>query len=478
MKKFFSFFFFAFLVCGIHFGQTMSEPVNVSNSANTESKWGQVAFGPDGKLHIVWEERLNYPYSDIFYMSYDGMNWEGPVNLSQASGNRRCWRPYICTNNNGWVFVVWGQGRTDLDNICQLVEWNPVTKEWSDVIKVSESGVGGGAPRVAADDDQNVYIIWQHQGRGKTYSRCRINGQWEDIIRMSSSRSEHVAIAAGDDGRVWAMWLEKQPSKEYNVVYSRRSKNTEWTAEKTIRKGSSHEFPHLDVGSDNVPVAVWRNVGELEPKGEIWVIRIDEDNYPHEIAVGDALHHFPRIAVDSNDKCHLAWQVGPAERGFGIKYKNNVGGKWSDAVAMENSAGGPETPGISADQGGNVALVWSASGEGHTKEIWLSTLYPVLVLHSPSNLNMTITINNLKEIPEMAYDLSWEPNPENAQNMVKGYNLYKRENNGPWELLLSVTKETRSASFTFSGTEQRITLGIKAVSIYDTEGTIGIFGID
>jgi hypothetical protein len=232
------------------------------------------------------------------------------------------------------------------------------------------------------------------------------------------------------------------------------------------------------VASDNVPVATWRNVGELEPKGEIWVVIVDEDDNPHEIVVGDALHHFPRIAVDSNDNHHLAWQVGPAERGFGIKYKNNVGGKWSNAIVMENSGGGCETPGISADQGGNVALVWSSSASGRSKEIWLSTLYPVLVLQSPSNLNMTITINNLKEVPEMVYNLSWEPNPENDQNMVKGYNLYKKENNGPWQLLLSVTKETRSASFTFSGTEQRITLGIRAVSIHDTEGTIGIFGID
>lgn len=478
MKQLFSFLFSMILVCGVHFGQTMSQPVNVSNSAGTESKWGQVAFGLDGKLHIVWEERLNYPYSDIFYMSYDGMNWDGPVNLSQASSNRRCWRPYVCTNRNGGVFVVWGQGKTDLDNVCQLREWDPDDKKWLDVVKVSELDVGGGAPRVAADDDGNVYIIWQHQGRGKTYSRSRINGQWGQIIPMSSSRSEHVGIAAGEDGRVWAFWLEKQPSKEYKVVYSRRSKNTEWTAEKVIRKGSSHEFPHVDVGSDNVPVATWRNVGELEPKGEIWVSLIDERENPHEVVVGDALHHFPRIAVDSNGNHHLAWQVGPAERGTGIKYKNNVGGNWKETVAMENSGGGPETPGISADQGGNVALVWSASISGRSKEIWLSSLYPILVLHPPSNLNMKISIDSLKETPEIVYDLSWEPNPENDQSQVKGYNLYKRENSGPWELLLSVNKETRSASFTFSGSEQRITLGIKAVSIHNTVGTIGVFGID
>jgi hypothetical protein len=456
----------------------MSQPINVSDSAGTESRWGQVAFGPDGKLHIVWEERLNYPYSDIFYMSYDGLNWDGPVNLSNASENRRCWRPYVCTNNNGWVFVVWGQGKTDLTDITQLREWNPITKQWLDVVKVSAADVGGGAPRVAADDDQNVYIIWQHQGKGKTYSRCRINGEWEDIRRMNSRRSEHVAITAGDDGRIWAMWLEKQPSKRYKVYYSKRTKNTDWATKKIIDKGSSHEFPHLDVSPDNVLIATWRNVGELEPKGEIWVSVIDENRNPHDIAVGNALHHFPRVAVDSDGDPHLVWQIGPGGSGTGIKYKNKKRGNWSNAVVMENSGGGPEAPGISADRGGNVAIVWSASVSGRNKEIWLSTLYPVLVLHAPSNLNMTISIDNLKETPEMFYDLSWEPNPENDLSMVKGYNLYKRENNGPWEFLLSVTKETHSASFTFSGSEHRITLGIKTVSVYNTEGTIGIFGID
>jgi hypothetical protein len=295
---------------------------------------------------------------------------------------------------------------------------------------------------------------------------------------MNSRRSEHVAITAGDDGRIWAMWLEKQPSKRYKVYYSKRTKNTDWATKKIIDKGSSHEFPHLDVSPDNVLIATWRNVGELEPKGEIWVSVIDENRNPHDIAVGNALHHFPRVAVDSDGDPHLVWQIGPGGSGTGIKYKNKKRGNWSNAVVMENSGGGPEAPGISADRGGNVAIVWSASVSGRNKEIWLSTLYPVLVLHAPSNLNMTISIDNLKETPEMFYDLSWEPNPENDLSMVKGYNLYKRENNGPWEFLLSVTKETHSASFTFSGSEHRITLGIKTVSVYNTEGTIGIFGID
>jgi hypothetical protein len=472
MKRFFSLLFFIILLWGIHFGQTMSTPINVSNSPTDASQWGQVAFGSDGKIHIVWEEDYKYsPGSDIFYMSYDGQDWNGPVNLKKSK-HLDASRPDICTSKTGGVFVVWSQ-----ENWFYFVEYDPQGKKWSSPFKV---GREAHAARVAADDDGNVYIIWYSRSDNKSYSRSRINNQWEDQVRLSASgrRSEHVAITAGDDGRIWAIWLEKVQGP-YRIYYNTRKKNTQWSSRTIMTtRGHSAFHPDIDVGPDNVPVVAFINETAGSPTGEVWVCTINEANNPTQKVAGDSLQHHAKIAVDSEGYLHVAWQIGPGSSGRGVKYRNNVGGEWNQTRVMPYSRGDPKKPGIAADEGGNVVLCWSSSVTGSNKEIWLSSLYPILVLHPPINLNMNISINSLKETPQIIYDLSWEPNPENEGGRVKGYNLYKKENGGPWELLLSLNKNTFSASFTFTGSEQRITLGIRPVSVNDTEGPIAIFGID
>ena len=98
MRKSFIFLLFLFLVCGFTFGQNMSTPHEIYDSPLNASKWGQVAFGPYGKVHIVWEEDYSDSGgSDIFYMNYDGETWEGPVKLKD-SRNINAGMPYICTS--------------------------------------------------------------------------------------------------------------------------------------------------------------------------------------------------------------------------------------------------------------------------------------------------------------------------------------------------------------------------------------------
>jgi len=467
--------FSVILLWSIHFGQTMSEPIIISNSPATASKWGQVAFGPDGKVHIVWEEDHSTSRgSDIYYVCYDGINLEGPVNLS----NSRLiisWRPYVCTNQAGGVFVVW-----DEEGKCYFTEYDPQEKEWSSPFRVSTADFGGDEPYVAADPDGNVYTTWFKDKGGKCYSRSRINGEWEDIFRLSpqNRRSTQVGIAAGNDGQVWVIWREKMPYREYKIHYRKRTKNTDWSETKIMNEGgASQAHPHITVGPDNVPVVTFADI-EGGPPADILICTIDEKENPREGVVPLALQHFSRIAIDNNLNKHLAWQIGSGDNGRGIKYRNNIGGQWNPIELMKNSGGGPQLPGISADSGGNVVVVWSSSSPGRDKEIWLSSLYPILVLNPPINLYMNITVDNLKGAPEIVYDLSWEPNPENEASKVKGYNIYKKENEGNWELLLSVNKSTHSASFTFTNPENRIQLGIKTVSVYDTEGPIAVFGIE
>ena len=481
------------MVCGFSFGQNMSTPVKIYNSPENASKWGQVAFGPYGKVHIVWQEDYSDTGGDdIFYMSYDGETWEGPVKLKD-SRNIPAERPDISTSQNGAVFVVWNQAGE-----VHMRQYDPENEIWLPVKKIADSNYGADEPCCAVDPEGNVYIMWYNYNTGRAFSRSKINGNWQAIQRMFGGglRSTQVGVAAGKDGQVWAIFREKQSDGEYKIYYTKRTKGTGWAVAKQMNwTGASQAHPHLTVGPNNVPIAIYADVDEHDVI-EMWTCSIDENLNPREKVVLPAFMHYSRIAVDSLGNKHIAWQVGPGDAGTGIYYKNNINqgaGLWNNRILMPNSGGGPKLPGIAADDYGNVALVWASSSENSDKNIWFSSLYPVTITSPPPpppppppptpdppiNLNVDISIKSLRKSPSLTYNLSWEKNPENTDENVGKYIIYKKENEGEFEELLSLTPTNFSAIFSFDTMDKKIQFGISTVYSNEgdeTESDIAVFG--
>jgi len=451
----------------------MSTPVKIYDSPLNASKWGQVAFGPDGKVHIVWEEDYyDSGGSDIFYMSYDGNTWEGPVKLKD-SRNINAKKPDICSSQNGALFAVWDQ-----DGEVYVREYDSTTDTWLPDERVATADYGAEAPCCAADSDGNVYITWHDYHMGRAWSRSKINSQWEDIKRMSGGRrSTQTGIAAGKDGQVWAIHREKQSNGEYKIYYSKRTKDTTWsTSNKMNLGGASQGHPHIAVGPDNVAVVTYADI-DVGDVINILICTIDENQNPRDRVVLGGLMHYSRIALDNQGNKYVAWQIGPGDHGTGIMYKNNVNkeGLWNDAVLMPNSGGSPKLPDIAADDDGNIALVWASRSAGSEKNIWFSFLYPPPP-HPPVNLNVDISINSFKKSPSITYNLSWEKNPKNEDGDMKEYRIYKKENDGEFVLLDSLTPATFSAVYSFDTLNNRIKFGISTVYLDGTESNIVTFG--
>ena len=80
--------------------------------------------------------------------------------------------------------------------------------------------------------------------------------------------------------------------------------------------------------------------------------------------------------------------------------------------------------------------------------------------------------------------MDWEKNPTNTDENVSKYNIYKKENNGEFELLISLTPDTFSAVFSFQAMNKRIQFGISTGYLFETglyatdetESDIVIFG--
>jgi len=451
---------------GFALAQTMSDPVRVStiDPVDGYAWWAQVAMGPKGEAYVVWQENhTTNSGHDIKFRSYNGAKWSDILNL-KTRDTLASERPGIACNKQGIIAVVWGQPEGVF-----LREYDPVQKKWLPVFKVSQSDLSGWEQSVAVDPDGNIYVIWY--GRkpiaGRIFSRSRINGIWEETVQMCGpAYSTGCSIAAGQDGRVWAVWREK--TSDYYIQYSRRTKSTGWNPKAPIvKQGAGHDHPHITVGPDNVP---WVTYAEVPEEGVcyIWLLMLNEKRNPREVVFPPTLQHYSQVAIDASLNRHLTTAVGPGDNGIGIKYTNNIGGEWMVPQMMPNAIGNAKTPGIAADAFGNVALVWSAGGQ-----TWFSSLHPVLVVEAPLNPAGQLTFN-----PDPTYALTWQANPDNTGDIAQGYNIYKKEStDADFVKLLSVSNSTFTASLTYPEVKIGIQFGLTTSGPGGKESDMVLFPI-
>ncbi len=451
----------------------MLPPIKVAQTTNGV-RWVQLAFSPDGIAHIVWEEDLdNSPGHEIMYVSYDGIKASTAINLKTDPGVVGE-RPYIACGPKGHIAVVWGQ-----ESSVYLRVYDPQQKKWLGVERVKE-GYGGDEPCVAVDAEGNIFVFWYSDKDGRVYSRAKVGGSWEETKRLSSfARGTQGGIAIGRDGQIWAVWREKEASGEYKLWYSKRKKETSWSVAKRVNdEGASSSHPHIAVGPDNICYVANGDIDEATGHNqEMWVIKIDEINNPRQLAIPLYLQHYPRIAVDKNGNLHVACQIGGGDFGDGIRYVNNIGGKWKEPVTFV--AVWPKLPGIAHDGYGNIGLSWSSMmGEGGMTTIWFTSLYPVAkkVFYPPQNLSAALSFDP-QNPTQFTYNFSWQKNPLNKDDDLEGYQVYLKKGDGPYTPLIKVDKSALSASWTTNQFDESFQFAVSTVALSGLESEMVPFTI-
>jgi hypothetical protein len=446
------------LLSTISFGELLNNRLKIAHVTGVV-RWSQIAFGPDGVLHCVFEENTEGYGHPIWYVSYDGKTASAPFNVSNSMtivGQQ----PYVTVNAKGMIAVVWGQVQ---QKSSYLRIYDPVQKIWLP-IETAQQDIGAHEPSVALDSEGNVHITTFNED-GRVYARSKINGVWEEPKRLNSNRAKDPMVAIGKDGRVWASWRENM-GNEYKLRYSKRTKDTSWAAMTKVNdSGASISHPSISVGPDNAP---WIAAGDVEAEGGamVFVLKYDDraNFWNREEAIGLIAQHYPRIAIDKNNIPHVASQWGAGDSGNGILYTNKVGGSWKPLQFLVSSQ--PKVPGIAADAFGNVVVCFS-SIESDGSDVWIDSLSPVSAKHfyPPVNLTSSVQIKSLKKSPSITYNLGWSANSDNNAQYLEGYNIYAKSSSGGYELLLSVAKSVFSATFTFEDLSKKRQFGIATVSL-------------
>ena len=454
-----------------------SQSVDVSKTPGIPSRNPSVCFGPDGIVHMVWTENHTSMSSDILYVNFDGVTWSAPIALTPSPKFVTTF-PFIASNSKGQMAVIWESNRGE----TWLREYDVATKTWLPALELDPAIYGYlDKPKVALDDDNNIYCFYFTRGLGWGTAKCRINGVWETHVNLNEPglRVKEGMIAVGSDGTIWVVYAVKETSGEYKIFYRKRTASTYWSkSHMPYPGGHSEEQPYVAIGPDDVPRVSFIGNAGVEGSNAINMLTINEKNNPIEMVVPPSIHHYPRIAVDNNNVEHIATEWGQGDKGLAIRYTNHEGGKWTPVVSLPNSGGGPKLPGIAAEAFGNIAIVWDSMLD-NSYEAWFTSRYPVVVKRflPPVDLSISVSVTSVKLNPLITYSLSWAKNPDNNDAFLQGYKIYKKTGDGPFEFVLEVDKTTFAQSFQMTTMTGKVQFAISTVSITGVDGDQVIFGL-
>jgi hypothetical protein len=446
MKRFVTLTAAVLILAGLPFAQTMANNKKVAHVTGGV-RWSQCAFGPEGVLHICFEEETSGVGHQIMYVNYDGTTASTPFNAT-GSSSVKGERPGIAVSSHGVVVVAWGV--SDGSSVFARI-YDPRSKAWGPVETVA-AGFGYFEPQPAVEADGTVHIAFHDDGGGRQYVSTKTNGVWGSPVRLSMGYGKQGGVAVGPNGTAWAGWREKGGSGIYKNYYSKRPKGGSWSTPQLVTSsGGSSSHPSITVGPDNIGIMTWGDIDPLMENGaEIRLIRLGTGEV-REIAIPKYMQHYPRAAVDPNLKIHIATQIGGGDFGSGAFYVHNLKGTWSEPQTMTTSM--DKVVGLSADPYGNVAVCLSdmlTDGKGSDIYVWSTQPITPRYMYPPLNPAAAISVKSVRRSPGITYNLAWTANGQNNDAWISGYNIYVKEGNGDYQLLLTVNKSTLSATFTYS----------------------------
>lgn len=140
-------------------GGTWGEPERVS-TPGVGARNASSALGPDGRLHVVWEN-LETPEGDIAHRvrGADG-TWGVVTSIFPAPNFSR--DPVCAVDSFNLLHVVWIDGRTGAPEI-DYSTLDPAGN-WSDPVSLHTTAISPTDPFIDADGLGTVHIVWNDRG--------------------------------------------------------------------------------------------------------------------------------------------------------------------------------------------------------------------------------------------------------------------------------------------------------------------------
>jgi len=335
---------------------------------------------------VAWSRQVadNAEYYDPYYKSSPAGMWRGQVNIDSTSPiTTETTRVDVAVDGDEKLHFVWSE-YTKTPSYTLYYSYTNATG----VEEIVPGGVGDEllSPAIAvSDDDNQVHVVWSQESSIK-YVKKTIGGVFGSSTNITSSTSMAINsdIAVTGAGIAHVVWSEGNPGSA-DIFYANDSN---WSS--TLRKVSddvSHDgrSPAIAVSGLNVYVVWTEWIGEgnqyirfqqSTDGGSNWG---DSVRISGRFAANEDSPTFlrPAIAVDSNEKIHVAFNgAGATGDPEDIYYASKTQiGSWQCCRNLTYNVDGNNTTPDIATSGEDVHLVWAGpppflDPEGNDYEVY------------------------------------------------------------------------------------------------------------
>jgi hypothetical protein len=259
-----------------------------------------------GNPHILWIDYISDVAAKLYYMYHNGIEWIGPINLSDTFSIPNTGSCDIAVDDSSTVHIVWDDSRTGNDDIFYSKNSG---NGWTTPLNISNISGRDIFPGIELWKDK-IFVVWEDDpGTEEVYIREFNGTQWLAKVNVSLTPdiiSRHPAVAVGRDGTPMAAWEESAEMYPYFNKYPWTDTSRVWSQWGIYPDVASDTFdvPHVIAsgppgGDAELRYATLTDSGwvyEVLPIGELWeptfpVVAIDDSNVIHIVFTAKHLEH-------------------------------------------------------------------------------------------------------------------------------------------------------------------------------------------
>ena len=303
----------------------------VSIESTKQSYHTSLAVESNGAIHVAWGDYTDYQGSgddeDIFYkMKPPGGSWTSAELVSPGSDIDSV-IPNLAIGPDGTVHVVWEDFYPDV-----FYSFKPKNGSWSspEVVSIDNDNMIIDSA-FTVDKDGNVHVVWSEdmtndpydEGFDICYKIKTSDGIWAEteIIVDETTLSRCSSLATDSSGTVHLAWQEYTsiPPIFEGIYYKTKASGGSWTIAQKIFKRThqqGHVHSHnLIVSQDGTAHLAWYEDSydlfgsgddpdvfyKMKPSGGIW----SATEVVSSESIGDS--RWPCLAIDTIGTLHVAW---------------------------------------------------------------------------------------------------------------------------------------------------------------------------
>lgn len=320
-----------------------------------------IATGPDSRIHIVWAEQLGEDMGDqVFYRSGNGIEWYPIVQISNSYGTSN---PAIAIDGAGRIHVAWSDWDDGQDGIFYR---RFEAGSWTPAVRLNNyDGRRANHPRLAADPDGTVHLVWE-QGEvypppvyGVIYYAHWDGSTWsaQEPLTEGTIIAAEPAIAVAPNGNVHVLWQDNRTGTDR--VYHRERVAGVWSTTAMVGSGID-PMRHADIAvtpSGGVHAVMARE----QATTRVCYSKLGDAGWPEPFPLASNPSDFPRMATsrcgDAHSDVHIVWQEY-APGASVIAYLNIHGLAFGSPEQVTNGTADAVHAAISADPICNLDVVW------------------------------------------------------------------------------------------------------------------------